>query len=153
MDQEPAYHHVQRAPMCILLYILAVGNFALAGTIRNEPVMQWLFLGVGVLMLLLATSFHYLEVTDLGDGLRISFGPLPLFRRTIRYADIVCVELGRTTLLDGWGIHWSLRGGVVWNLWGRDCVVLQLKDGVLRLGSDDAVHLAKFLQTRLAVSH
>jgi len=49
-----------------------------------------------------------------------------LFRRTIRYDDIISAEIGRTTILDGWGIHMSLRGGWVWNLWGRDCVVLQL---------------------------
>jgi hypothetical protein len=37
--------------------------------------------------------------------------------------DIGSVEIGRTLHLDGWGIHMSVRGGWVWNLWGRDCVV------------------------------
>jgi hypothetical protein len=48
----------------------------------------------------------------------IRFGPIPLFRRTVRYADIQKVEVGRTLILDGWGIHFSIRGGWVWNLWG-----------------------------------
>jgi hypothetical protein len=49
-------------------------------------------------------------------------------------------------ILDGWGIHMSIRGGWVWNLWGRDCVVVHLKKGTLRIGTDDAANLEVFLQ-------
>ena len=100
-------------------------------------------------MLVLAASFHHLTVEDEVDRLSISFGPIQLFHRSIRYEDIVSVELGRTTILDGWGIHMSPRGGCVWNLWGRDCVVLRLRKGTLRVGSDDAVQLVDFLNARL----
>jgi hypothetical protein len=51
--------------------------------------------------------------------------------------------------LDGWGIHMSLRGGWVWNLWGRNCVVLRLRKSILRVGTDDAVNLVEFLNARL----
>lgn len=100
-------------------------------------------------MLILAGSFHYLSVEDAGDSLRIRFGPIPLFRRTVRYADMSHVEVSRTTFLDGWGIHLSLSGGWVWNLWGRDCVVIRTRNGTLRLGSDDSEQLALFLKERL----
>lgn len=71
--------------------------------------------------------------------LAIRFGLVPFFRRTIRYADIESVEVGRTTILDGWGIHSSVRGGWVWNLWARDCVVVHFNNGgTLRIGTDDA---------------
>jgi hypothetical protein len=44
-------------------------------------------------------------------------------------------------------IHYSIRGGLVWNLWGRDCVVVHFKNGgVLRIGTDDAENLADFLK-------
>jgi hypothetical protein len=43
----------------------------------------------------------------------------------------------------------SIRGGWVWNLWGRDCVVVQLKKGTLRIGTDDAANLAVFLQGKV----
>ena len=83
--------------------------------------------------------------------LAIRFGPVPLFRRTVRYADIEKVEVGRTLILDGWGIHYSIRGGWVWNLWGRDCVVVHLKNGgVLRIGTDDAENLACFLEGKIS---
>ena len=51
-------------------------------------------------------------------------------------------------LLDGWGIHMSPRGGWVWNIWGRDCVVIHLERGALRVGTDDAENLAAFLKQR-----
>jgi hypothetical protein len=72
-----------------------------------------------------------------------------LFRRSVKYENIVSVEIGRTTLLDGRGIHISLRGGWVWNLWGRNCVVLRLRKGILRVGTDDTVNLVEFLNARL----
>jgi hypothetical protein len=82
--------------------------------------------------------------------LAIRFGPVPLFHRTVRYADIGSVEVGRTLLLDGWGIHYSVRGGWVWNLWGRTCVVVHFKDGgTLRIGTDDADDLVAYLRSRI----
>jgi hypothetical protein len=99
---------------------------------------------------LLATAFHHLTVEDRGEAMAIRFGPLPLFRKAVRYADIAGVEVGRTLILDGWGIHYSVRGGWVWNLWGRDCIVVRLKDGrVLRVGTDDAESLARFLDEKV----
>ncbi len=65
------------------------------------------------------------------------------------YNEIKSVETGRTLLLDGWGIHMSIRGGWVWNIWGRDCVVLHLKKGTLRIGTDDAENLAGFIEQRI----
>ncbi|MEI6541074.1 MAG: hypothetical protein WCO86_16350, partial [Planctomycetota bacterium] len=76
-----------------------------------------------------------------------------LFRRSIKYADIISAEIGRTTVLDGWGIHMSPRGGWVWNLWGRDCVVLQHRKGILRVGTDDAGNLAAFLNQKIGTQH
>ena len=53
-------------------------------------------------------------------------------------------------VLDGLGIHMSIRGGWVWNLWGRDCVVVGFKNGgTLRIGTDDAENLAGFLERKI----
>lgn len=142
------YHHTQRAPLCLLLYGLAIMLLVLTWVLRQEPVLVWVFPVTGLVVLVLAASFHHLTVADEGDNLSISFGPLPLFRRTFRYDDIEQVEVGKTTLLDGWGIHMSLRGGWVWNLWGWDCVMIRLRNGILRVGTDDAENLARFLRER-----
>ncbi len=143
------YRHKQRAPLCLLVYSTAVMFLVLGWILDNEPVIQWVFPLTGLLMLILAASFHHLTVEDKGDRLSIRFGPIPLFRRSIKYENIVSVEVGRTTILDGWGIHMSFRGGWVWNIWGRDCVVLPLRKGILRVGTDDADQLSAFLNRRL----
>lgn len=145
-----SYRHTQRAPLCLLVYGTAVMFLVLGWVLRNEPVIQWVFPAVGLLMLVLAASFHHLTVEDEGDRLSISFGPIPLFRRSIKYESIVSVEVGRTTILDGWGIHMSIRGGWVWNVWGRECVVLRLRKSILRVGTDDAAQLSEFLNRRLS---
>lgn len=144
------YRHTQRAPLCLLLYGTAIMLLVLSLVVKNEPVIQWLFPPIGLLTSAIAGSFHHLTVEDKGDRLSIRFGPLPLFRMSVKYENILAVETGRTTILDGWGIHISLRGGRVWNLWGRDCVVLRLRKGLLRVGTDDADQLSEFLNLQLS---
>jgi hypothetical protein len=144
------YSHTQKAPLCLILYASALACIFLAWIIGDMPGI-YIGGGVGLLIALLAPAFHHLTVNDQGDHLKIRFGPVPLFRRTVRYADIETVEVGRTLILDGWGIHYSIRGGWVWNLWGWDCVVVRFKKGgVLRIGTDDAENLAGFLEGKIA---
>lgn len=144
------YSHTQKAPLCLLIYALAVVFLALGWFVQDAPPIPWLFPPIGMLMLVIAASFHHLTVVDEGDVLSVRFGPVPLFRKTVQYADIVKVEVSRTLLLDGLGIHMSIRGGWVWNLWGRDCVVVHFRNGgTLRIGTDDAEILAGFLQSRV----
>lgn len=144
------YSHTQKAPLCLLVYALAAVFVALGLFVQDAPPIPWLFPPIGLMMLVVAASFHHLKVEeDQGKGLSVRFGPVPLFRKTVKYSDIVKVEVGRTLLLDGWGIHMSVRGGWVWNIWGRDCVVLHLKKGTLRIGTDDAKNLAGFIEQRI----
>ena len=143
------YSHTQKSPMCLIVYGSAIALFVGAWFALDQfPIV--LILGItGVVTLFLAPTLHHLAVVDAGDRLAIRFGPLPFFRRTVLYADIEQVEIGRTLLIDGWGIHYSIRGGWVWNLWGRACVVVHFKKGVLRLGTDDGENLARFLEGKI----
>jgi len=147
---DPDYAHTQRAPLCLIVYGAAIAMIVGAWCAQAERPIALILAGSGIVMALLASAFHHLTAVDQGEGLAIRFGPVLLFRRTVRYADIEKVEVGRTLILDGWGIHMSLRGGWVWNLWGRDCVVVHLKNGgVLRIGTDDAPNLAGFLEGKI----
>src|SRR5262245_32876828 len=117
------YRHTQKGPWFLRLY--AVGVLMLViGWLREEPVRGIALFVAGAAVLPLAACFRHLTVADEGDRLVLRFGPLPLFQGRVRYEDVRAVEVGGTTLLDGWGIHLSLRGGWVWNIWGRDCVVI-----------------------------
>ena len=138
------YLHTQRSPLCLLLY--GSGVALVIGT--PFPTNRWVALASGT-MFLFAASFHFLRVQDQGEVLAIRFGPVPLFRKSIAYADIRSVELGRTMIIESWGIHFSPRGGWVWNLWGRDCVVLHLRHGRFRLGTDDVGQLICHVQRQI----
>lgn len=148
---EPGYSHRQRSPLCLLLYGMSIAILVGMWIAREESPVALTLAASGILGLVFATGFHHLSVADQGDSLLIQFGPLPVFRRTVRYEDIEDAEVGRTLFIDGWGIHYSVRGGWVWNLWGRDCVAIRLKNGGrLWIGTDDPENLASFLKMRIA---
>ena len=93
----PGYSHTQKAPLCLLLYGSALFCFSLAWMVDSAPG-NLISVAVGLLIAVLALAFHHLAVVDEGDWLAIRFGPLPLFRRKVRYADMEKVEVGRTRL-------------------------------------------------------
>ena len=96
-----------------------------------------------------ALVFGTLTVRDEGDHLVLRFGPVPVFGTLIRYADLTAVEPGRTSLIDGWGIHYIPWRGWTYNLWGFGCVKLTLGKRVIRVGSDDVENLAAFLKAKI----
>ncbi len=102
--------------------------------------------------MLISFVFSNLTVRDGGDRLLLRFGPLPLLRKGIRYADITGVERGRTNWADGWGIHYVPRRGWTFNIWGYDCVKLTLGCKVIRVGSDDVDRLVEFLSKKSAAA-
>ena len=93
--------------------------------------------------------FGSLTIRDDGEWLALRYGPLPVFRKRIRYADITAVEPGRTAIIDGWGIHYIIGRGWTYNLWGFGCVKLTLGKKVIRVGSDDVDRLAEFLRSKI----
>lgn len=143
------YQHTQHAPLGRIL--VGAGLVALVGAVMTagEPAAFWPLAIVFVLFTLLGSMFDRLTVSDEGSSLAVRFGPLPLFQTRIEYQDIESVELDRTAIIDGWGIHYIPWRGTTWNLWGFDCVKLRVANKTLRLGTDDAVHLAEFLVSRL----
>ena len=142
------YSHTQRAPLHLIVFGVA-GIMGIAGWMAwpNSTVTA-ILLGTSLVVVLFACSFQRLTVIDEGDHLALRFGPLPLFSREIRYSDITAAEVGKTSWVDGWGIHYVFGRGWTYNLWGFDCVVLNLGRRVLRIGTDDAENLNAFLHER-----
>ena len=146
-DKRRSYDRTQKGPWGLLLCAIAIVLLTLTWTVPNVPALPSAFGVIGFVVL--GTSFHQLTVADEGNQLTVHFGPLTLFRKRIWYEDINEAERGRTTLLDGWGIHWTPWGGSVWNIWGFDCVVLRLTKGTLEVGTDDPDGLVEFLKARI----
>jgi len=146
------YSRTQHGRFHYGLYVAVAAALAAAWGSRHQPFLMWVVLGVAGLMFLFAQSFHHLTVRDEGDVLAIRFGPLPLLRKRIPYSRITAVEPGRTSLVDGWGVHWIPGRGWTYNIWGFDCVKISLGNRVIRVGTDDVENLVAFLSDRIQQS-
>jgi hypothetical protein len=146
------YHHTQKGPWSLMLYVVAAAFLAAGGVFWHVPAMPIIFFVTGAFMFLLGASIGHLTVSDEVHQLLIRFGPFPLFRKRFWYDDIIDVEKGRITLIDGWGIHWVPRRGWIWNIWGYDCVIIRHRRGTFRVGTDDPDGLVKFLRSRITSS-
>ena len=100
------YHHIQRGPWYHVLLAVGVVLLVAAWYDRANPVVPVVLLIAAVLTLVLSFALAQLTVQNEVDSLAIRFGPLPLFSKRIPYADVTAVEAGRTSFLDGWGVHW-----------------------------------------------
>jgi len=148
------YDHTQRAPMHWILWAVVVLVAGIAWLTRGEPGTLVPLGIVECLCVIAALAFKWLRVCDAGEALLIAFGPLPLARKRIRYSDVAGVEMARSTLVDGWGIHYVIGRGWIWNLWGRDCARLTLRNGRhFRIGTDDPAGLVAFLESRIGSGH
>ena len=145
------YDHTQRGWLHWLLVALAALFACSAIAVREEGPAPWLLAAVTAVMAVLAFCFAHLNVRDTGSELEIGFGPLRVFRRRVRYAEIATAEPGRSALIDGWGIHWTPGRGWTWNIRGFGCAELTLRDGrTLRIGTDEPDKLAAFVRSRVA---
>ncbi len=146
------YHHTQYGVWHWLLALVTAGCGVGVWLARNEPWAVVSLSCVTVASALVTLSFVYMTVADEGDRLAIRFGPLPLLSWLIphiRYDEITAVEADRTSVLDGWGIHWIPGRGTTINIWGFDCVRLDVGRRTYRIGTDDVANLVAFLQGRV----
>jgi len=141
------YSHTQRAPLHLLLWALALGFASIPGWSADLFAIPWVTTGaiaLSVLTGVLALCFKHLKIESEEGALRIRFGPLPLFQRKIALERIRAARATRSSLIEGWGIHLGPHGWI-WNLWGFDCVELDLDRGKLRIGTDDPDGLVAFI--------
>lgn len=144
---QATYERVQRSPLFLLLIGLG-GLFFLI--LRTDPAAPaWMpYLPLAILAPL-AFCLRTLTVRDRDQELDVRFGPVPLFKTRLAYADMVLAEPARSTVLDGWGVHYGFGAGWIYNLWGRDCVRIT-RHGCkpVRIGTEDPEGLAAFLNSR-----
>jgi hypothetical protein len=143
------YMHTQRAPLGWILYLTGIGMVGVSWFLRGEPVAAIILGSTGVVVVLVGTMFGYLKVWDAGDGLIARYGPLPVFYTKIAYADITAVEPDRSSVIDGWGVHYMPGRGWTYNLWGLDCVKITRGGRITRIGTDDRENLAAFVRSKI----
>jgi hypothetical protein len=162
ISRESAYRHIQYSPLG-WMFLLTAGLILAALMLSQAAVLplnqDWglvLVIILGVLGLItyagLCVSMHSMLVADERDGLLVAFGQWRFPRIHIPFSDIAAADVGRTTIWEGWGIHLSNRGWV-WNIWGRDCVVIHRRSGrTFLIGTEEPERLAAFLKSRISDS-
>lgn len=145
----PQYEHTQEGPVHLIAYGLAALFVGIAWFSSGRGMPYVGMLALAGLMIFVALCFQRLTVRDEGEWLAIRYGPLPLFWRRIPYASMTAAEAARSDWLDGSGIHYIPGRGWIYNLWGRDCVKLQLGNKKVRIGTNDVEGLLRFLKTRV----
>lgn len=143
------YKHTQRSPLHLLLYLPVAFSFVLAWQIRTDVVPSIVTAIVAVVLLLLALAFQTLTVSDHGQHLDVRYGPLNLFGTRIAYRDITEVEAGKTSFIDGWGIHFVPFRGWTLNLWGFECAMITRGDKTMRIGTDDSQALVELIKEKM----
>ena len=143
-----SYRHIQRGRIHYLLLIVAAAILTGGIAAIPDPAAP-ILLVAGAIFFLMTFLFAHLLIEDRGDHLHVTFGPVSAFRTKVPYSSILSVERGRSSFIDGIGIHWLPGRGWIWNIATGDCVILTLERGILRLGSDDAAALCEFLERRI----
>lgn len=147
---QPEYDHTQSGPLYLFAAATAVLMPLVAILLDDEQAAVVLLLG-GLLVIVVSLTIQSLRVVDEDDLLAIRYGPLPLWRRRIRYDQIASAVPDRSSFIDGWGIHWVPGRGWTYNVWGFDCVRLTLTSGsTIRVGTDDPEGLAEFVNKKCA---
>jgi len=139
------YEHTQKSPLFWILLaagcgILVVGMASIAAV------------AACTVFILIALCFGRLTVSDKGDSVSIRFGPLPVFGARFGYSEITDAAPSRSTVLDGWGIHWVPGRGRIYNIWGFDCVRITIRNKTVRIGTDDVNGLLQLLKKRTEAS-
>ncbi len=139
------YNHTQHGYWHYILFAFTAATLVGTWLASSVPPVAVILLVTAAIFAVCGLVFGSLTISDEGEWLVLHFGPLPLIRKTIRYADITGVEVGRTKIIDGWGIHYFPGRGWTYNIWGFGCVKLTLGRKIIRVGTNDARNLAKFL--------
>jgi hypothetical protein len=138
-----SYRHTQSATIILTL----TGSIAVV----LAAIAAWAAWSSGLLAAAILTClgwlFHSLTI-EIADGeLRWWFGPGWIHKR-VPLASVASAKVVRTSLLEGWGIHYS-RFGWLYNVSGFDAVAVTLNNGKrFCLGSDEAETLAAELTRR-----
>lgn len=152
LDALPTYQHTQRGPWSFVLLAVVASNLTLAVRLwGNEPAWaSWLFLSVALLMTFMTFCFQSLTTTMSETSRRVHFGPIPLLEKKVLLEEIVSVRPEKSSLLDGWGVHWTPGKGWIYNMWGFDCLAINLGTRHFRVGTNDPDQLCEVLERAIS---
>jgi hypothetical protein len=137
----PLYRHKQSGHVLQRALIGSAAGILFLGLIVGVAAIA---LSLAAVLALAGWAFSSLTVEISPDELTWFFGP-GVFRKRIPRDEIVNASPVQNKWWWGWGIHLTPRGWL-YNVDGLEAVEIVLREGkILRVGSDDAVMLARVL--------
>jgi hypothetical protein len=154
-----AYATREWSLFCFLPYLSSIAfiGVGIMAAWAAEARLAGFLLAGGVVFALVGLSFQYLVIRAKGDGISICFGPLPLVRTQVSFADIRKVERGRLAFVGGVDpkrFSWRLRRAdrAIWSVGGREFVMIHRQHDAIRVVTRDADNLARFLECRIVAA-
>ena len=144
------YHHTQRSRAMLMFLGLAslvpIGIFV-SGMLTNIDVgARITVLVAAAIMLVSAFVFSSLTIVVRDGQLSWWFGP-GVVKKTVPLSTIVSAKPTTTSLINGVGIHLTMRGWL-YNVAGRRAVLVTQSDGNrFLIGTDEPERLAKAIST------
>ena len=141
------YEHTQRGTVLLLTFLLVAILLLTVGRLA-QGMREVLFTLIGILGICgFLFSSLTIQITD--RALRWQFGP-GLIRKEVPLREIERAEVTETTLLQGWGIHYTYRGWL-YNVSGFQAVAVRLKSGKqFLLGTDEPKRLCDAISLSLS---
>jgi hypothetical protein len=142
---QPIYEHRQFGRVMLLIMIIPIFGFLFTLLLTNQASLMTPLLTLLVILAIPGFLFSSLTVKVDLERVLLFFGPgFP--RRSFPLAQISTVRVVRNALWMGLGIHF-IRGGMIYNVSGRDGVEITLKNGSLaRIGTDEPAALAQAIE-------
>ena len=122
----PTYEHRQLSYWIVIICAL---SFVLTAMFRSLAPLLFL--------VAVAVVFSTLSTRVDANGISWAFG-LGAPRGSIPLADIADVQITKTNFWEGFGIHWTIWHGWLWNVWGYRAVMIRKRNGgTVTLGTND----------------
>jgi hypothetical protein len=135
-----AYSHRQHSPIIpailLLMLVIMMGSlFAMPHTVDPGPAVLPVMLVIVAAALVAMLSRLTTKVDE--GGVSWAFG-VGFPSGEIAAGSIARAEITQTNFMEGWGIHWTIWHGWVWNVWGFQAVQIFKNDGTsITIGTDD----------------
>jgi hypothetical protein len=131
-----------------LLLVLSIGILVCLVLAIQNPTKYLIGLCSALGLLLCIILFFSLSIEVSDQDLRWQFGP-GIIRKSVKLSEIAQVEVTRTNLIEGWGIHLTSRGWL-YNISGFKAVAIQLKNNQqFLLGTDEPEQLVSVIRQQL----
>ncbi len=140
------YEHTQRAIVLLVTFLASI--FSLLALDMLVPGLRAMLVTIIGILTICGLIFSSLTIRITEQALEWQFG-LGLIRKEVPLKEIEGVEVTGTTVLQGWGIHYTSRGWL-YNVSGFRAIAVTLKNGKqFVLGTDEPEQLVAAIRRAL----